>query len=475
MREQRFDGSFAGWRKAARQLLNRGVAPHAVSWLGADSQGGLFDGADGASEAQSPTGALRIPKELPALLESAARFRAEDRWALLYRILWRVALGERAAMLAGDRDGSELHRRIKAVRREAHHMHAFLRFRARDPAVGPPAFVAWHVPAHDILESAVGHFAERMGNASWLIATPDGAALWDGRELRVLSPCPPALADLARSQEDPGEALWLAYYSSTFNPARLNRRVLQTHMPVRFWKDLPEGPLIPHLMSQARAGAQRDGQAQAVGLQPGRQVLIASDKAQPQRAAATELQQCRRCDLWARATQAIPGEGPPAARILLLAGQPGDHEDLSGRPFEGATGQLLEQALTLAGLQRATLYLTYAVKHFKAVDGMGLRSAGQARQSLNPSPEERRACSHWLSRELAQIQPRVVIALGQVALLAARERADSPREAFTLIAAEDPQALLRADPEQRQPLFEALVTALRLARTIDEQVHPPIR
>lgn len=467
MREQRFDGSFAGWRQAARQLLNLGVAPHAVSWLGSESQGGLFDSADTAAESAAPHKALRIPKELPALLESAARFRAEDRWALLYRILWRVARGDRAAMLAGDRDGSTLHRRIKAVRREAHHMHAFVRFRTRDPALGPPAFVAWHVPAHDILDSAAGHFAERMGHASWLIATPDGAALWDGRALRLLSPCPPALADLARSQEDPGEALWLAYYGSTFNPARLNRRVLQTHMPVRFWKDLPEGPLIPQLMSQARAGAQRDGQAQAVGLHPGRQVVIAADQAQPQRAVATELQQCRRCALWTQATQAVPGEGPPTARILVLAGQPGDREDLSGRPFDGAAGRLLERALAQAGLQRAAVYLTYAVKHLKAADAMG------ARARVSASAQERSACGHWLSRELAQIQPRVVIALGQDALLAAQGLPDNPRAAFTLIATEDP--LPPADPGHRQALLETLVSALHQARAIVEQEDQPDR
>lgn len=275
MHNQEFDGSFAGWRQAARQLLSQNVAPHAVSWCAAQSAASLFDGLDMAAPALSHSGPLRIPKELPALLESAACFRTENRWALLYRVLWRVVHGERAAMLAGDVDGSELHRRIKAVRREIHHMHAFLRFRSRDPLAGAPAFVAWHVPAHDILEQAVEHFAERLGNASWLIATPEAAALWDGREMQILRPCPPALSALARNQHDPGEALWLAYYSSTFNPARLNQSVMQTNMPVRFWKDLPEGPLIARLISQARAGAQADGQAAAVAARPGKRIRLA--------------------------------------------------------------------------------------------------------------------------------------------------------------------------------------------------------
>lgn len=270
MRPVRFDGSFAGWRDAARDLLCGGVAPHQLEWLGGSDAGGLFGKPD-ALDPIEPAAPVRIPRQLLVELESAARFRIVDRWSLLYRILWRVAKGDQTARLVGDIDGSELHARIKAVHREAHHMHAFLRF---SPAVSDsaPDYVAWFEPAHDILRSAAPHFADRMGLHSWLIATPDDAVLWDGQDMHYVDPCPPAWRQLAQTAEDPGVELWKAYYESTFNPARLNRGVMQSNLPVRFWKNLPEGMLIPQLMSRARAGAQRDGQADSVTNKAGKRI-----------------------------------------------------------------------------------------------------------------------------------------------------------------------------------------------------------
>jgi DNA polymerase len=122
------------------------------------------------------------------------------------------------------------------------------------------------------LASASGHFAERLGRTTWLIATPDDGVYWDGQHMHYQRPCPPQWQRLAQTPDDDGQALWLAYYGSTFNPARLNRSALETSLPVRFWKNLPEGPLIPQLMSQARAGAQRDGQAEAVAGRGGKRI-----------------------------------------------------------------------------------------------------------------------------------------------------------------------------------------------------------
>ncbi len=272
MHNASFDGSFAGWREVARSLIQQRVPPHQITWLTDGDSGGLFDHAPVPNGAPAATPPLRIPKQLLELLQNAARFRVEDRWSLLYRILWRVAQSDHAAMLAGDIDGSQLHKRLKAIRREAHHLHAFLRFHPRPENAEGPQLVAWHEPAHDILASASGHFAERLGRTTWLIATPDDGVYWDGQRLHYQRPCPSEWQRLAQAPEDEGEALWLAYYGSTFNPARLNRSALETSMPVRFWKNLPEGPLIPQLMSQARAGAQRDGQAEAVARQGGKRI-----------------------------------------------------------------------------------------------------------------------------------------------------------------------------------------------------------
>lgn len=278
MHNATFDGSFADWRNTARALLQQGVAPHHINWLADGDTAGLFDQTPDAVRTQPVTPAPRVPKQLLELLQSAARFRVEDRWGLLYRILWRVAQGDHAAMLAGDIDGSQLHKRLKAVRREAHHLHAFLRFHPRPANAEGPQLVAWHEPTHDILCSASEHFAERLGRSTWLIATPDDGIYWDGQRLHYQRHCPAEWQRLAQNPEDDGEALWLAYYGSTFNPARLNRSALENSMPVRFWKNLPEGPLIPRLMSQARAGAQRDGQAEAVTHQSGKRIRYSAAK-----------------------------------------------------------------------------------------------------------------------------------------------------------------------------------------------------
>ena len=270
MRQVRFDGSFEGWRDTARALLGEGIAPHQLEWLAGNVPGGLFEQC-AAPEPTISSSPIRIPRQLLGELESAARFRSHDRWSLIYRILWRVAQGDRAARLVGDVDGSELHARIKAVRREAHHLHAFVRF-SPSGSDNAPDYVAWFEPAHDILPSAAPHFAERMGLHSWLIATPDDAVLWDGMAMHYANPCPLAWRQLAQGAQDHGTELWMTYYESTFNPARLNREVMQNNLPVRFWKNLPEGSLIPQLMSRARAGGQRDGQAERVANRPGKRI-----------------------------------------------------------------------------------------------------------------------------------------------------------------------------------------------------------
>ncbi len=266
----RFDGSFEDWRNCARTLLQDSIAPHEVSWTTSNETAGLFDNdlPAPATRAKQP---IRVPRQLLDELEMAARFRVEKRWSLLYRVLWRVAQGDLAARLPGDADGSELHARIKAVRREAHHLHAFLRFSplANDDGI---QHVAWFEPAHDVLPWAAEHFAERMGENSWMIATPDDGVCWNGSDLVYARPCPSAWQQRAMNTADPGGALWKAYYESTFNPARLNRSVMENNLPVRFWKNLPEGALIPELMSRARAGAQRDGQAERVAEKAGKRI-----------------------------------------------------------------------------------------------------------------------------------------------------------------------------------------------------------
>ncbi|WP_042141120.1 TIGR03915 family putative DNA repair protein [Pseudomonas parafulva] len=267
------DNLFSTWRSQARMLLSHGVDPSQVTW----SQGPVADllaEAVALPEVQGPFRAS-IPAALLGQLEQASRYHGEQRWNFLYEVLWRVAHGDRTAMLAGDRLGSELHRRIKQVSREAHHLHAFLRFvPLPESLVGPLQLdlVAFHEPAHDILQSASGHFADRLGRLRWLIATPRDGIRFDGQAFDYQRQCPALWQQWARNAEDPGAELWRTYYRHTFNPARLNPDALRLHMPGRFWRHLPEGMLIPQLEGLARQGKQRDGQAQEVAAQGGKTI-----------------------------------------------------------------------------------------------------------------------------------------------------------------------------------------------------------
>ncbi|WP_257388847.1 UdgX family uracil-DNA binding protein, partial [Tahibacter caeni] len=118
---------------------------------------------------------------------------------------------------------------------------------------------------------------------------------------------------------------------------------------------------------------------------------------------------CRACPLWAPATQTVFGEGPEHARDMLIGEQPGDREDLLGRPFVGPAGQLLDRALAEAGVDRANLYLTNTVKHFK------FRLRGKRRLHARANAAEQAACRVWLDAELARVRPRRIVCLGSMA------------------------------------------------------------
>jgi DNA polymerase len=461
--------SFDEWREAARELIVRRVAPESVEWASNEADGDLFSqaAADAAPVPPGDPGAaassLRLPRELIAMLASAACFTAADRWAFLYKVVWRWQLGERAVISAADPDGARLHAMVKAVHREEHDMHAYIRFRERKQEDGAPRFVAWFEPTHEVLPQVAQHFAGRMGSASWMIATPAATVLWDGAQLHQA----PALMRSAADIEDDGEALWLTYYRSIFNPARLNADLLRSHIPSRFWKNLPEGAIVPAMISAAANGERRTGQTGAVGRRDGAATIaITPERAQPQRDEPDKLDQCRRCDLWRNATQAVPGVGPTKARIMLVGEQPGDQEDLQGLPFVGPAGAVLERALTEAGVERRTVYLTNAVKHFK----WELR--GKRRLHKTPAQREVSACHVWLEQELEKVKPEVVVALGATALKSVlqdgaatmREVMDAPfqHEGRWVVAVYHPSFVLRArDEESRQQAYEVIVAGLR--------------
>ena len=293
--------------------------------------------------------------------------------------------------------------------------------------------------------------------------------MWDGATLHSTGPLMRGPADI----DDAGEALWLTYYRSIYNPARLNAELMHSHIPSRFWKNLPEGALVPEMVSQAALGARRLGQTHSVGQRGGTTIPISADQAQPQRATPRTLDQCRRCELWKNATQAVGGAGPLDARIMLVGEQPGDQEDLAGMPFVGPAGQLLDRAMGKAGVERRMVYLTNAVKHFKWAP------RGKRRLHKTPAQREVDACRYWLEGELDLVGPAVLVALGSTALKAVT---GNPHAALKdvlgqpfrhqgrwVVAIYHPSYVLRVPGEDsKAQAFEVMVAGLQQARRFVE-------
>ncbi len=174
---------------------------------------------------------------------------------------------------------------------------------------------------------------------------------------------------------------------------------------------------------------------------------------------------CRGCDLYRHATQAVPGEGLRSSPIVLIGEQPGNDEDLQGRPFVGPAGRLLDRALSEAGIERSRIYLTNAVKHFK------FEERGKRRIHKKPSASESLACRPWLEAELAIIRPAIVVCLGATAAQAVfgaayrvtRERGKFVKHpwAGTATSTIHPSAILRSPGPQRELEYRRFVKDLR--------------
>ena len=431
MRTVRLAGEtdLAGWRAAARALRLEGVAPEAVTWRVGD-EAGLFDEAgsspsppcDGGGNGGAPSPAFSVPRAFAELAETVVLNRAPERFALLYRLLWRLKDAPRLLELAVDDDVAAARRMARQVDQAEHKMHAFVRFRRVDEA--PETYLAWFEPAHRVIERGAGFFVKRMGGLRFSILSPEVSVHWDGTALvrgdGVARPAPP---------DDALEDAWRTYYAAVFNPARANPRLMASHMPRRYWRNLPEAAVIPELTRQAEARARvmvqsapnpPSSRAARAALRTARDAPIDSGIAPASlEEIAASVQVCRRCDLWREATQGVPGEGPGRARLMFVGEQPGDQEDLAGHPFVGPAGKLLDRALAEAGVPRSETYVTNAVKHFKH------EVRGKRRIHQKPDAGEVKACRWWLDNERRLVRPQVVAALGATAAGALLGRAVS--------------------------------------------------
>lgn len=467
--------TFDAWRGYARSFVARNIAPEDATWDALRGEGGLFSEEQPANAAVTDS-AIRVPASVVAMLEDVNCHRDARRHALMYRLLWRVTHGEHDLLDdSADDDVILLTRMAKAVRLASHKMTAFVRFRevAGDGGV---RYVAVFAPEHDVLERTAPFFVKRFGTMMWTIITPDGGARWDCEHLSFFDIDP----SIERPAEDSAEALWLTYYESIFNPARLNVAMMRKEMPVSYWKNLPEATRIPGLIAAAseRAGRMvattidrevapyRSGHVARQGLDASRDLAFAQGSmGLPVK---TTLDECRRCSLGAKATQSVPGEGPPKAALMLVGEQPGDEEDLSGKPFVGPAGRLLRRALAEAGIEGAQVYITNAVKHFS------FELRGKRRIHKTPAQKEVEACEVWLDHEIDAIAPRVIVALGASALAGVMGQRLKVGEARVMDlkhqsgaqvrATYHPSAVLRAIDEPRKAeLYATLVSDLRAA------------
>jgi DNA polymerase len=468
---------FDGWRRAARALALNAIAPREVTWTVRGNEPELFE-AEPQASLEDAHGSFNVPAKFVELAKIAILHRNPERFALLYRLLWRLRGNHDLLEVATDPDVAEIAGMAKAVRRDEHKMHAFVRFRE----VGRETkahFVAWFEPEHHIVELAAPFFAKRFADMPWSILTPDLCAHWDGHTIAIT----PGVAKSEAPTEDRLEETWRSYYASIFNPARLKVKAMQKEMPKKYWRNLPEASLIKPLIANAErttremieSGATEPHKAQKrEDFSMPRKLAASADNLANLRAEAAD---CRACALWKDATQTVFGEGPSRAQLMLVGEQPGDKEDLAGRPFVGPAGQMLDRALAEAGIDREKVYVTNAVKHFKFVP------RGKIRLHQKPSTPEIRACRPWYERELAAVQPELVVAMGATAAQSVlgkitpinknRGRPITLDDGTQVLVTVHPSYLLRLpDEEAKAREYQRFVADLRIAaRLLKTSAH----
>lgn len=445
--------TFAEWRVKARDFLEKNVYPDDSLWM--DNQDGLFQ----PVLVHAPAGKHHVPKAFVNTAGAVACHADPKRWALLYRLLWRLTHGERHLLeVEIDPDVARFVRMHGEVRHDMHRLKAFLRFRKVEGPEGEE-YIAWHKTDHDIIERMAPWFVARFGAMRWSILTPQRCAYWDTRELRF----GPGVPRSAAPESDELEKLWRAYYSSIYNPARANEKLVTTHIPKRYWSTMPETELIPQLLADSHnrvvAMAAAAPRSAAEYIPPNASLTVLRQA----------VHQCRGCELYRCATQPVFGEGPEGAPLFIVGEQPGDMEDLEGKPFVGPAGQLLDRALAEAGLNRDEAFVTSALKHFK------FEERGKRRIHKTAARTEVAACQPWLDAQISAVKPRLILAMGataglsilgrQVAVTKERGQMFKHPVAEAVLITTHPSFMLRIpDPDQQAREYAKYVEDLRMAR-----------
>jgi probable DNA metabolism protein len=421
-----------GWRNATRALVLAGVPPEGVRWsVRAHPDEATHDLPEG-------TGGFNVPRALVTIAALAFQARNPDRFALLYRLVLRANAGEK---LLEHKDDPELRRAQSlalAVRADAHKMRTLLRFMETEDG----RYLGWYAPAHYVLEANAQLMARRFPNLSCSILTPDGSAHWqDGTPPRFS-------AGLAHVANDAALTKWW-----------------HTHH-VKLLREADRDTSIPE--AEALDEAHRPPDRPPLGP-----VVLPLSVDKPLLEATHEAGDCRRCHLYEPATQMVFGEGPADAPVMFVGEQPGDQEDTIGRPFVGPAGQIMDRAMEEAGIDRRTIYITNAVKHFK------FTPRGKRRIHQTPEAPEIQACRFWLDVERVQLRPKLLVLMGGTAARAVtgrqvtitRERGrpfklDDGQTAFVTV---HPSFLLRVpDEDAKAREYRAFVRDLETVRKLME-------
>jgi len=238
------ENNFASWRETARTFLLAEIPPEEIIWSN-EAQNGLFET---RFEIKKRDRIIKVSADFLRVAEAAACFDDFEKWSLLYRLLFRIVYENRDLLaIESDDDVRRALMMEKAVARDVHKFHAFVRFR-RVEIDAEEIFVAWHEPHHYTVKRATPFFARRFGAMRFSILTPKGCAHWDRESLTFTEAVSPESAP----QTDETEDFWLAYYKAIFNPFRLKIKAMKKEFPVRHWRTLPEAVLIPELIRAAR-------------------------------------------------------------------------------------------------------------------------------------------------------------------------------------------------------------------------------
>ena len=393
-----------------------------------------------------PDPQILIPRRFVEMAKHVACHINPLRWQLLYSALWRLKDNRGLLESSNDDEVNTMLFMQEQVRRDLEKMRTGVRFERIQVEPGRERLIAWHRPDYSIVELAAPYFVERFARAPWSILTPYRSAHWEleSKKLEFSNGVP----RFTMPRREELKQLWIAQHNAPVQPARKQPQPAGVESGER-------------ALQSMFATAQRvQKPAGAKSFVPGSLELPVLDEA---------VQQCQGCELHQCATQAVFGVGPADAGIMLVGEQPGNDEDIAGKPFVGPAGKLLDRALLEAGIKRDAVYITNAVKHFK------FERRGSKRIHRTPQMTEIKACKPWLEAEIRAVKPEIIVCLGATAaksvlnlqnlLMKHRGQIFSSPYAEKVIATIHPSAILRVqDPLTSEQLFQTLCRDLRLAR-----------